>query len=162
MVNDKAPTFCPARDMKNLMSHVYKIAMAQEDARTNLATFIVLPELEEGERTLFIESEVKQLWKDWNSGNMFTGYILLMIYSGMMPGELFICEKQMIDFGQQIIFGCGLKTKKRKSTPIVIADDIIPVLNKLCESTEGKKTEIPHWHNTHNEALCSCPFLLHK
>lgn len=50
----------------------------------------------------------------------------------MMPGELLICKKNMIDWNAQTITGCGLKTKKRKQTPIVIADIIVPVLRRVC------------------------------
>lgn len=138
-VNSKAPTFYPARDMKNLLSHLYKRALAQQDAKVNLAAFIELPELNEGERNPFSEDEIKTLWKDWKKGNLFTGYILLMAYSGMMPGELFLLQKSMINWDDQTIFGCGLKTKKRKITPIVIADVIIPVLKTMCKTLEGEK-----------------------
>lgn len=51
-----------------------------------------------------------------------------MIYSGMMPGELMQAEKKMTHWDTQEIIGCGLKTKKRKETPIVIADIVVPVL----------------------------------
>ena len=28
------------------------------------------------------------IWSAYDSGDIFSGYILLMIYTGMMPGEL--------------------------------------------------------------------------
>ena len=59
-----------------------------------------------------------------------------MIYSGMMPGELFILQKDMIHWDKQQIIGCGLKTKKRKETPMVIANYIIPVLQDLCSLSD--------------------------
>ncbi len=61
-----------------------------------------------------------------------------MIYSGMMPGELFIARKDMIDWGAQHIMGCGLKTKKRKETPIVVANLVLPVL-KNCVNKQTEK-----------------------
>lgn len=137
-LDEKAPTFYPARDMKSLLSHLYKRAIAQGDVTSNLAEFLVLPKLEEGEKTPFSSEELKSLWKDYADGHTFTGYILLMSYSGMMPGELFIAEKAMIDWGKQTILGCGLKTKKRKETPLVIADIILPVLHDLCEHSKSK------------------------
>lgn len=132
-VDNKAVTYYPAKDMKVLLSHLYKRAMAQQDVQTNLADFIVLPEMDESKQTPFNEEELKALWKDYGNGSKFTGYILLMIYSGMMPGELYETKKSMIDWGKQSIIGCGIKTKKRKETPIVIADIILPVLKDLCE-----------------------------
>jgi integrase len=70
---------------------------------------------------------------------MTAGYSLLMIYSGMMPGELFKAKKEMIRWDEQQIIGAGLKTKKRRSTPIVIADFMIPILRDLCDFTPSDK-----------------------
>lgn len=56
----------------------------------------------------------------------------------MMPGKLFNVRKDMIDWEKQCITGCGLKTKKRRETPIVIADMIIPVLRVLCTYFSGE------------------------
>jgi hypothetical protein len=165
-LDKKAKTFYPARDMKNLLSHLYKRAIAQQDVTTNLASFLELPALDEGERNPFSEEEFKVLWKDWQEGHLFTGYILLMAYSGMMPGELFLLEKSMINWETQTIFGCGLKTKKRKKTPLVIANEIIPVLHKLCESVEGERlmplAENPFYEAFH-ETMRRCRFTVeHK
>ena len=136
-VDDKAPTFYPARDMKTVLSGLYNIAVAQQEAITNLAHYIVLPELTETSPEPFNENEILAFWKGWNGGIKMCGYILLMIHSGMMPGELFKVSKNMIDFQSQTITGAGLKTKKRKETPIVLADAIIPVVQKLCDLSES-------------------------
>ena len=76
------------------------------------------------------------MWDAFADGDTFIGYLLLMIYSGMMPGELFACEKSMIDLDRCEIFGCGKKT--RKGTTIVFADIVKPVVETLMEG-EGKK-----------------------
>lgn len=139
VIDENAPTYYPARDIKVLLSHLFKRAMAQQDVQTNLAEFIVLPDLDEGERMPFSEQELKSLWNDYGAGNKLTGYILFMIYSGMMPGELFKAKKDMIDWDNQCIIGCGLKTKKRKGAPIMIADMMMPVLKDLCEFSTSNK-----------------------
>ncbi len=105
VVDEQATTFYPARDMKSLLSHLYKRACAQENVRSNLSRFIELPTLEEAEAHPFSENELKQLWTAFEQGDKFVGYILLMTYSGMMPGELRKCEKTMIDWSQQNIIG---------------------------------------------------------
>lgn len=139
MVNKKTKTYYPARDMKVLLSHLYERACAQQNVQTNLAKYIVLPTLEEGEQIPFNPDEINAFWKDYSNGNLFTGYILLMVYSGMMPGELFDCKIDMIDFEKQTIFGCGKKTKKRRSTPIIVADVILPVLAQLVASAPDSR-----------------------
>lgn len=49
-VDKKAPTYYPAKDMKTVLSHLYKRAVAEGNARTNLSEFIRLPTLEEKEQ----------------------------------------------------------------------------------------------------------------
>ena len=61
-----------------------------------------------------------------------------MIYSGMMPGELFALKKDMINWEAHEIHGCGLKTKKRKETPIVFPALIEPVLRDLSEQSKSR------------------------
>ena len=59
-----------------------------------------------------------------------------MMCTGMMPGELLKCKIDMIDFDRHEIIGCGLKTKKRKITPIVFGDDIEPILRSLVSAAQ--------------------------
>lgn len=138
-INEKASTYYPARDMKILLSHLYKRAVAEGNARTNLAEFIRLPSLEEKEMRPFTEDELKKLWTAYGNGDKFIGYILLMVYSGMMPGELFKLKPDMIDFEKCEIVGCGLKTKKRKETPIVFPDMIAPIIQRMVETSKARK-----------------------
>lgn len=138
VINRKAPTYYPAKDMKTLLSHLFKRAVAEGNARTNLADFIRLPPLEEKELQPFTEIELHKLWDAYGAGDKFIGFLLLMIYSGMMPGELFRFEAHMVDWEKNEIVGCGLKTKKRKETPIVFPDMIAPVLRDLIAWRDGK------------------------
>lgn len=139
VIDTKATSYYTARDIKVLLSHLYKRACAQQDVLSNLAEYIVLPKLEESKQENFNETEINQLWSAYAAGDDFIGYILLMIYSGMMPGELMKLKKPMIHFETQEIIGCGLKTKKRKETPIVLADSILPVVERLVEIAESDK-----------------------
>lgn len=159
LVEEKTPTYYPAKDIKTLLSHLYTRAAAQQDVRTNLAEFIVLPDLEEGEQKPFDENDLMTLWEDYGNGNKMTGYILFMIYSGMMPGELRRCEKNMIDWEKQQIVGCGLKTKKRKETPIMVAGIMVPVLQDLCEYSQTDRLFVNFFENFYSgfhEALERC------
>lgn len=134
VVDQQAPTFYPARDIKNLLSHLYKRACAEDVVHSNLAEFIVLPSLEEKEALPYTEAEVQAMWIAYKAGNLFVGFALIMIYSGMMPGELLSCKKTMIDFQEQTITGAGLKTKERRSKPIILPDFIMPILQAICDS----------------------------
>lgn len=141
-VTEKAPTYYPAKDIKTVLSHLFTRAAAQGDVPTNLAEYIVLPTLIEKEQQPFSKDEQNALWKLFGEGDQFAPYILLMIYTGMMPGELLIARKDNIDWEKQKITGCGKKTKKRKETPIVLPDLILPVLARICESPGDKLIHI--------------------
>ena len=137
-VNEKAPTFYPAKDIKTLLTTLLNFAVAEQWIQTNLAEFITLPELDEKEMEPFTEIELHRPWDAYGKGEAFVGFILLMIYSGMMPGELFLFKKSMVDWEACEIRGCGLKTKKRKETPIVFPEIIAPVLLELCQQSKSR------------------------
>jgi integrase len=138
-VDSNADTYYTARDLKNLLSKLYQMALPDEFVRQNLSDYIELPPLNAKQQQAFRSEEIAALWNDYTSGNWWTGYILLMIYTGMMPGELLDARKDNIDWEGRQIVGAGKKTKERTETPIVLADFILPVLADLCEHTAGDK-----------------------
>lgn len=139
MVDGHAATYYPARDIKDLLSKLYQLALPDQYVAINLAEYVELPDKNEKEREPFSKDAIVKLWTDYTGGNWWTGYILLMIYTGMMPGELMCATKAQIDWEGKQIRGAGIKTKERKETPIVLADIIIPVLEDLCEHAPGDK-----------------------
>ena len=138
-MDEAATTYYTARDMKNLMSHFYKHGLANQTVSVNLAQYLQLPPANASEQAPFNAEELDLLWKDFAAGNTFTGYILLMIYTGMMPGELLQAKKEHIDWDGKQIRGAGLKTATRKAAPIVLADVILPVLRVLVDTSHGEK-----------------------
>lgn len=138
-VNDGAKTYYPARDMRDLLSLLYQIAIANQYVPVNLAEYIILPELNAKDQQAFTQEEVLKLWKHYTAGEWWTGYILLMCYTGMMPGELMEAKKEQVDLQSHTITGAGKKTKTRKEKPIVLADEIVPVVQSLMEHTKGEK-----------------------
>ena len=137
-VDAHAETYYTAKDVKQLLSYLYDRAVAQGNVQVNLAKYITLPENDEKETVPFTSEEQKRLWEDFNAGMTLAGYPLLMIYTGMMPGELLKITKDMIDWQTQTATGGGLKTAKRKKAPIVLPDIIIPVLAILCDTAGDK------------------------
>ena len=138
-VDAAASTYYPARDMKNLLSHLFKLAMADQFISQNLSAFLTLPALEEKESEPFTGLEVSALWKAWSDGLTVCGYVLLMIYSGMMPGELLACRVENVDLDACEIRGIGKKTKIRKETPIVFPDLLRPLVEALIGSAQAGK-----------------------
>lgn len=138
VVNTRAKTYYPARDMRDLLSILFQLAMANKFVEVNLADYIVLPDIQEQTREPFTADELVKLWADYEH-NWWTGYILLMCYTGMMPGELLAARKDAVDLQNHVIVGAGLKTAERKKKPIVLADELIPVVRSLMDNTPGDK-----------------------
>ena len=128
-------TFYCAQDIKSILRHMYRIAMMQRWTSRDLSEYIVLPPKTETERTPFSDEEIRAIWRGYDGGDTWAGYILLMIYTGMMPGELLHCRKDMIHLDSHQIIGAGLKTAERKNRPIVIADFLMPVVQALIDYT---------------------------
>jgi len=63
IIDEKAQTHYPARDMKTVLSHLYHRAVAQQDVLTNLSEYIELPNLDEGEQIPFSSEEQGRLWE---------------------------------------------------------------------------------------------------
>lgn len=153
VIDDNSSSYYTARDMKTVLSHVYTRACADRFVPSNLTQYIVLPKLNEKEQTPYTAEEVEKMWKAFADGDTFVGYFLIMIYSGMMPAELFECKKQMIDLDRCEIYGCGKKT--RKGTTIVFADIVKPVVEELmAASPKDKLCPIykTEWYDAYHEA----------
>lgn len=142
-LDDKVETYYPAKDMRSVLSAIYALAIADGVVTVNLSKFLTIPPLEETEPEPFNEDEIAALWRAYESGDDFSAYILIMIYTGMMPGELMICRTEMIDYEKNEIVGSGIKTKRRKTRPMVFPDFLIPVLQDVASrSKKGKLLEM--------------------
>ena len=157
VVAEKCNSFNTARDVKTLLTALFRTAAAEGYVNKDLPSFIQLPKLEETERIPFSDTEQAAIWKLYESGDMRAAPVLLMIYTGMMPGEAMKLTVDKFDLENRQIIGAGMKTKVRKATPIVLADAIIPVAEALIENanpdgtlwTGRKKT----WYKHYYEAL---------
>ena len=161
-VSSACSTFYPARDMKSLLSHLYKRALASNNNKSvtqNLSQFIVLPDNEEKEAQPFTSDEVAAFWSAYEAGDKFVGYILLLCYSGMMPAELLKCQISMIDLDACEIRGAGAKTKSRKKSAIVFPDFLRPVVEDLIKDSNSDKL-LPinkdNFYKRYYEALERC------
>lgn len=130
-IDDRCHTFDPAKDCKTLLSNLFELAAADRFVSRELPSFISLPEHEPSEPIPFNKDEQKKIWKAYDNGDRRAAVHLLMIYTGMMPGELMLLKAENIDLNQRIILRSGLKTKIRKRTPVVLADCILPIVEDL-------------------------------
>lgn len=138
VVGEKATTYYPARDMKVLLSHLFTLGAADGWCSKGLPSFIILPDKNETAREPFTEDEQKALWKAYESGVTDAVIPLIMIYTGMMTGEMRRLTVDMIDFENRRIIGVGLKTEVRKAAPVYLPADILPLLQEAAAGKEGK------------------------
>ena len=133
-VIDKCGTsYYTKRDMKVLLSHLYKIAIRDDYTDKNRAQYIRLPSLETTERTTFTEDEILILWDDYHRNEtVVSACMLIMLYTGMRPGELLHITKDTIHLSEQYLTG-GIKTSKGKNRKIIIPDKIVLVIRHLME-----------------------------
>ena len=136
IVGEKCKTYYTSRDCKVLLTNLYRIAASERYVSKDVPSFIQLPKMEESERETFSETEQRALWKQYESGDIRAAVPLLMIYTGMMPGEAMRLRVDQIDIDGRRIHGAGMKTKIRKKTDIVLADDIVPLVNDLIEHAQ--------------------------
>jgi len=136
VVSDACPTFDPAKECKSLLSNLFELAAADRFAVRELPSYIVLPEHEEKERIPFSKEEQVALWKAYDNGDIRAAVPLLMIATGLMPGEMQLLKVDNIDLKNRIIVRSGLKTKTRKQTPVVLSDAIIPVVKDLIDHAQ--------------------------
>lgn len=132
-IDEKCKSFDTAKDCKTLMSNLFELAAADRFAVRELPSFIALPEHEEKEQIPFNKEEQKKIWKAYDDGDRRAAVHLLMIYTGMMPGEAMLLKKEHISLENRTITRAGLKTKIRKRTPVVLADCILPIVEDLME-----------------------------
>ena len=137
LIAKKAPTYYPARDMKVLLTHLYRIAAAEGWVSQSLPDLITLPALNETERLPFTEDEQTALWTAYEHGCMDAAIPLIMIYTGMMTGEMRRLKVEMIDFDNKKIVGVGLKTKVRKESAVYFPSQILPVLQDVTANRIG-------------------------
>ena len=136
VVSDACTTFDPAKDCKSLLSNLFELASADRYAVRDLPSYIILPEHEEKERIPFSKEEQVALWKSYDNGDIRAAVPLLMIATGLMPGEMQLLKVENIDIKNKIIIRSGLKTKIRKRTPVVLSDAILPVVQDLIDHAQ--------------------------
>jgi integrase len=137
VLNASCGSYYPARDVRALLNYIYRLAAA-DDREINpvLPGLLQLPKMEESQVEPFTEDEQLKLWFSYETGNMNAAIPLIMIYTGMMTGEMRRLSKGMIHLEDKEISGVGLKTKERKKKAVLLPDDIIPVLEDVISKTE--------------------------
>lgn len=137
VLNASCASYYPARDVRALLNAMFKLAAA-DDRSINpvLPSLLQLPKMEETQVEPFTEEEQLKLWYSYESGKANAAIPLIMIYTGMMTGEMRKLSKDMINLEEKEIAGVGLKTKERKKKAVLLPDDIVPVLEDVISKSD--------------------------
>lgn len=133
--------FYPKHDVKVLLNQLFKYAMIEDYCTKNYAQFIKLPPLEKSKKDAFTRSEIATLWWDYRKGNKFTGYILIMIYTGMRYGEISTILKENINLEKRYMIG-GIKTEAGKNREILIPKKIYKIVEEKYNQNKTKLLEM--------------------
>lgn len=123
-------------NIKSLFSNMYKYALQNDIVDKDYSDFVVLPKKEKSKKDAFTDAEIELLWKDYEARNEFTGYILIMIYTGMRYGEISTVKKENVHLAEKYLVG-GIKTEAGIDREIPLNDRIIPIIEKFYN--QGKK-----------------------
>ena len=140
VVNEQ-PSYYTKRDVKQVLSLLGEFALKNEWCDRNRGKLIELPPLDTKEKEAFSVEEVGKLWDDYNAGNDFTGYALIMIYTGMRFGELADVLIENVHLDEGYLTG-GKKTEAGKNRPIVLAECIRPIVRKYAERNRRKLVQM--------------------
>lgn len=126
------PTYYPRKDVQTVLSILFRLAAADSPSvQKDLPSFIILPPRNEKEQQAFTAEEVASIYSLSTTGHRMASFMLLMIYTSMMPGELLRLRTEMIDLQHRTIIGAGIKTKQRKQSAIVFPAWLIPTIQRL-------------------------------
>lgn len=138
LTDEAGTSYYTKRDIKALLSHCYKLAIRDDYTDKNRAQYIQLPSLETQEREVFTEDEIETLWRCYRlTGDTTACRMLIMLYTGIRPGELTSIKTENVHLDEQWMIG-GIKTEKGKRRKIILPDCILPLIeHSISESSAG-------------------------
>lgn len=144
IVDSCGTSYYTCRDIKTLLSHLFKLALRDDLVDKNKTQYIKLPPKEQTERIIFTDEQVEQLWEDYRQTNdIITARMLIMMYTGIRPGELLTIQCDNIHLSENYMTG-GIKTAKGKARKIVIPTIIDPLISF---SMDHSRKGLLAWYN---------------
>ena len=161
-VSRAAATYYTVRDLKSVLTRLFELAHVDGWCSADIPSYIVMPPLQEKERQAFTDEEQAALWRLYESGDLRAAIPLLMISTGMMPGEMQQLQVGLIDINAHKITGVGMKTKVRKKSPIYIPEDTLPLMEDLIAHAQPNgyiwPRNEPKWYADYYAALEAAGF----
>ena len=114
---------------KDLLSQLYKHALRYEYCNKDYSKLIVLNTdlTPQSEKSVFTKDEIKRLWQ--NKDNQIVKMILLSLYTGVRPAELFMITVDNV-FITDRYFVTGVKTESGKNRKVPVHKDIVGLISE--------------------------------
>lgn len=141
VVDERDGGYYPKRDIKQVLSLMYKYALQNDYCTKNYAQFIKLPHQEPSKKDAFTQEELAAMWQDYQAGHSFTRYPLIMCYTGLRYGELALLEKTAVDLEHQCALG-GIKTDAGKNREILFCDKVMPLVREAWAACDTRLMEL--------------------
>ncbi len=136
IIDEAAPSYYTRRDIKTLLSHMYKIAIRDDFTDKNRTEYIKLPKLVTSERQIFTPQDKKILWDSFNKApSDIVAGILTMLYTGIRPGELLTIRTENVHLQEHYMTG-GIKTTKGKNRKIILPDKLHKIMQYLIDHSK--------------------------
>ncbi|GIO25294.1 site-specific integrase [Oceanobacillus sp. J11TS1] len=117
-------------------NQMYKFAMENDIVEKSYAQFVTIKKTgQKTDREPFTEEEIQKLWDNINTvDNIDT--VLIMIYTGLRPGELVEIKNENIHLEERYMIG-GFKTEAGTNRIIPIHKKILPLIaNRMDEGSK--------------------------
>lgn len=126
------------KKIKGLLGLLYDYAMANDIVDKDYSDYLITSktQLNKLPRIPFNKQEIKILWENVNTIK-YIDIILILLYTGMRPGELLDLKKENIFLEERYMIG-GLKTEAGINRIIPIHKKIAPFIKKYYESSDSK------------------------
>lgn len=128
-------------NIRSLFSNMYNYAIKNDIVDKDYSQYIELEKKTKPKKDAFTQAEIDKLFEDYNNGNDFTGYILIMIYTGMRYGEISTIKKANIHLKERYMVG-GIKTEAGIDRQIPICNKIFPIIEKFYSENDKKLLEM--------------------
>lgn len=129
VIDDMDKSYSTKMKNKSLYNQLFKFAQENDLVTKDYSKFVEIGKNNsKSSREPFSSKEIKKLWEHVEKVE-FIETILIMIYTGLRPGELIAIENENIDIEKRIMKG-GMKTDAGKDRLIPINKKILPFIKK--------------------------------
>lgn len=104
---------------KTLAGLLWDEAMADQIVNVNLGKLIKLPPARKTKKPTFADLEIKEIEVAAETGDIWAGTIMILLYTGMRVGELLKLTRFSLDLENWVVTG-GIKTDAGKDRPMPI------------------------------------------